>query len=129
LKAEIPYNGKGTDQYYKPVGFNSDNLINNEFGIKSEFLDHRVQINASTYIMHWNNIQLPLFSPPVFGNTTFTVNGPSYTVKGVELQLVARITDGLTIQGSSSWNSSSQTNAPCLTSSVPAADGNPTPIG
>jgi outer membrane receptor protein involved in Fe transport len=129
LKAEIPYAGKGTDQYYKPVGFNSDNLINNEWGLKTEFLDHRLQINASTYIMHWNNIQLPLFSPPVFGNTTFTVNGPSYTVKGLELQLVARITDGLTIQGSSSWNSSSQTNAPCLTSNIPAADGNPTPIG
>ena len=34
------------------------------------------------------------------------------------------------MQGSSSWNSSSQTNAPCLTSNVPASkNGNPTPIG
>ena len=33
------------------------------------------------------------------------------------------------MQGSSSWNSSSQTNAPCLTSNVPASKGNPTPVG
>jgi iron complex outermembrane recepter protein len=131
LKSEIPYYANGTgDQYYKPAGFESDNLINNEIGFKTELLDHRLQINASTYIMHWNNIQLPLFSPPNFGNTTFTVNGPSYTVKGAELQLVARVTQGLTLQGSASWNSSNQTNAPCLSSGVPAAkSGNPTPIG
>jgi hypothetical protein len=42
---------------------------------------------------------------------------------------VARVTEGLTVQGSSSWNSSSQTNAPCLSSSGPAIKGNLTPAG
>jgi len=54
-------------------------------------------------------------------------------VKGVELQVVARVTEGLTVQGSSSWNSSEQTNAPCLTSNIPASANpkhpNPTPLG
>jgi iron complex outermembrane recepter protein len=125
-----------SQQYYKPAGFQSDNLINNEIGFKSELLNHRLQINGSAYLMHWQNIQLPLFSPPEFGNTTFDVNGPSYDVRGLELQLVARITEGLTVQGSASWNSSKQTNAPCLTSNVPqsvgtsaTSIGNPTPIG
>jgi outer membrane receptor protein involved in Fe transport len=155
LRSEIPYyastdpvlaacaaaspTGKcknASQQYYKPEGFNSDNLINNEIGFKGEFLNHRLQVNLSAYLMHWQDIQLPLFSPPVFGNTTFTVNGPSYDVKGVELQLIAKVTDGLTLQGSASWNSSKQTNAPCLESNVPASVGtsatsvgNPTPIG
>jgi iron complex outermembrane recepter protein len=83
--------------------------------------------------MHWNNIQLPLFSPPDFGNTTFDVNGPSYEIKGVELQIVARVMAGLTVQGSASWNSSTQTNAPCLQSvgatGVNGVAGNPTPAG
>jgi iron complex outermembrane receptor protein len=132
--AEIAFNANGTgDQYRKPVGWNSDNLINNELGLKSELFDHRLQVNLSTYLMHWNNIQLELFSPPDFGNTTFTVNGPSYTIKGVELQLVGRVTEGLTVQGSGSWNSSSQTNAPCLESVGTAppngVTGNPTPAG
>jgi iron complex outermembrane receptor protein len=127
LKAEAPYNADGSGkQFYKPAGYQSDNLINNEIGIKSEFLDHRVQVNASAYVMEWQKIQLPLFDPVHLGNTTFDINGPSYEVKGFELQLVARVTEGLTVQGSGSWNSSSQTNTPCLPSNVP---GNPTPIG
>src|SRR5208283_4361586 len=52
-----------------------------------------------------------------------------YVVKGIELQLVARVTEGLTVQGSSSWNSTNQTVAPCLESNIPASKGNPTPVG
>jgi outer membrane receptor protein involved in Fe transport len=132
LRAEIPYTSGGARQYLKPEGFGSDNLINNEIGFKGEFLDHRLQVNLSAYLMHWQNIQLPLFSPPVFGNTTFTVNGPSYDVKGIELQLIGKVTEGLTVQGSASWNSSKQTNAPCLESAGSGPDGipnNPVPKG
>jgi outer membrane receptor protein involved in Fe transport len=132
--SEIPFYADGTGkQYRKPVGFQSDNLINNEIGLKWELLDHRLQINASTYLMHWNDIQLPLFSPPDFGNTTFNVNGPSYDVKGFELQFIARVTEGLSLNGSASVNSSKQTNAPCLTSvgstGPNGVAGNPTPAG
>ena len=79
--------------------------------------------------MEWDNVQLSLFDPVHLGNTTFDVNGPTYVVKGIELQLVARVTEGLTVQGSSSWNSTNQTNAPCLLSNIPASKGNPTPLG
>jgi iron complex outermembrane receptor protein len=118
LAGEAPYiaKNKATDQYNKPAGYDSDGLINYEIGSKSEFLDHRVQVNASAYLMHWNDVQLSLFDPVHLGNTTFNVNGPSFTIKGAELQVVARVTDGLTIQGSSSYNHSEQTNAPCLPS-------------
>jgi outer membrane receptor protein involved in Fe transport len=129
LKGVAPFTTSSkTDQFLKPAGYDSDNLVNNEIGIKTEFLDHRVQINASAYHMVWSNVQLPLFDPVHLGNTTFDINGPSYTVKGLELQLIARVTEGLTVQGSSSWNSTSQTNAPCLPSNDPIA-GNPTPLG
>jgi iron complex outermembrane recepter protein len=119
---------KATDQYNKPVGYDSDDLTNNEIGIKTEFFDHRVQVNASVYRMKWSNVQLNLFDPVNLGNTSFGVNGPTYVVKGVELQLVARPVEGLTVQGSSSWNSTNQTNAPCLTSDR-VSPGNPTPLG
>jgi hypothetical protein len=117
LKGVAKY--EGVKQFYKPAGYISDNLVNNEIGIKSEFLDHRVQLNVSAYKMDWTNVQLPLFDPVHLGNTTFDINGPSYQVKGVEVQLVARVTQALTVQGSSSWNSSSQTNAPCLKGNIP----------
>ena len=119
----------GPRQFLKPFGYESDNLVNNEVGFKSEFLDHRVQVNVSLYQMDWKEVQLPLFDPVHLGNTTFVVNGPTYRVKGIELQLVGRVTEGLTVQGSASWNSTDQTNAPCLLSSGTAIKGNPTPAG
>jgi outer membrane receptor protein involved in Fe transport len=131
LKAEAPYiaGDNATKQYYKPAGYGSDNLINQEVGLKSEFFEHRLQANLSLYRMAWDNVQLSLFDPVHLGNTTFDVNGPTYVVKGIELQLVARVTEGLTVQGSSSWNSTNQTVAPCLMSNIPASKGNPTPVG
>jgi len=120
--------GLKTAQFNKPYGFDSDNLTNNEVGFKSEFLDHHLLFNISGYIMDWKEVQLSLFDPVHLGNTTFNVNGPTYRVKGFEVQFVARITDGLTFEGSSSVNSAEQTSTPCLPSNRSSA-GNPTPIG
>jgi iron complex outermembrane receptor protein len=130
LSGEAPYTkGVGaTKQYNKPEGYDSDNLINNEIGLKSQFLDHRLEFNASAYIMNWQNVQFVFFDPVHLGNTTFVTNGPSYQIKGFELQFVARVTEGLTVQGSGSWNSSNQTTSPCLQSNRPTAT-NPTPLG
>ncbi len=120
--------GKNTDQFNKPAGYDSDNLINNEVGFKSEFLNHRLLFNLSAYTMKWKDEQLSLFDPVHLGNTTFNVNGPTYTIKGFEVQFIARIIDGLTVQGSSSINSPDQTVAPCLPSNRVSAS-NPTPVG
>jgi len=44
--------------------------------------------------MYWSNNAVFVFFDPVhLGNTTFVVNGPSYEIKGLELQFVARVTD------------------------------------
>jgi iron complex outermembrane recepter protein len=135
LAAEAPFSTtKDTDQYLKPAGYNSDNLINNEVGFKSEFLDHRLLFNVSAYYMQWNNIILSLFDPVHLGNTTFNVNGPSYNIKGFEVQFAARLWEGLSVDGSSSVNSPSQSNTPCLISSgvvpgIKKTANNPTPAG
>jgi iron complex outermembrane receptor protein len=126
LKGVAPFTPGGVKQFNKPSGFDSDNLINNEVGFKSEFFNHRLQFNASLYQMDWKSVQLPLFDPVHLGNTTFDVNGPTYRVRGVEIQAIARVFEGFTVQGSSSWNASEQTDAPCLPSNRP---GSPTPLG
>ena len=112
----------GPKQFYKPVDFGSDNLVNNEIGFKSEWLDHRLQLNLSAYVMDWKDVQLPLFDPVHLGNTTFVINGPTYQVKGAEIQVIARATPELTVQGSLSYNKTKQTNAPCLTGNVPGTN-------
>jgi iron complex outermembrane recepter protein len=124
LKAVAPYNADGSQkQFDKPVGYDSDDLTNNEVGLKSEWFEHRMQVNLSGYIMDWKNAQLVLFDPVHLGNTTFVVNGPTYRVKGIEAQIVARVTPQLTLEGSGVWNSSNQTDAPCLQANVATANG------
>jgi outer membrane receptor protein involved in Fe transport len=115
-------------QYNKPFTYPPDTLVNNEIGWKTEWLDHRLQVNGSAYIMDWKNVQTLIYNPPVFGNTTFGVQGPDYRVKGAELQIVARVTEGLTVQGSVSHNNASETNSPCIKATNKVAN-NPTPLG
>jgi iron complex outermembrane receptor protein len=116
---------EGNPQYNSPLSYAPDSLINYELGLKSEWLDHHAQVNLSVYRMEWDSVQFALFDPTILGNTTFVVNGPSYQIDGVELQLALRPFDGLTIQGTSVWNSPSQTNSPCLLANNPAASVDP----
>ena len=123
-----------TQQYGRPASFNADSLINHEIGFKSEFLNHRVIFNVSAYYMDWQNVQQLLFDPAHFTTTAFNVNGSSYLVKGFEVQFVARISDGLVVQGSSSVNTATQTDTPCLRSvgvdpNTRRTQENPTPRG
>jgi iron complex outermembrane receptor protein len=122
-KANLNATAPKDPQYASPLSYAPDSLTNNEIGFKTEFFDHRLQLNGSVYRMDWNDVQFTLYNPAALGNTTFIVNGPNYRTTGVELQLVARVTEALTVQGSSSWNSANQTSAPCLVSNNP---GSPT---
>ncbi len=60
-------------------------------------------------------MQVEFFDPQAgLGNLTFVTNGPKYRIRGVELQTVARVTNGLTVTGAAAWNSSNQLNSPYL---------------
>jgi iron complex outermembrane recepter protein len=118
-------------QFNKPLSYAPDSLTNNEIGLKSEFLDHRLLVNASGYSMNWQNAQTLIYSPPVYGNTTFGLSGPNYRVRGGELQLAVKPVDSLTLTGNLSYNDAKQTSSPCIRSAgvTPTTAGNPTPAG
>ena len=113
-------------QYLKPAGYDSDKLINNEIGFKSEWLDHRLQVNVSVYNMDWKNAQLPLFDPVHPRQHDLRRQRPDLHGQGHRAAAGRQLFEGFTLQGSSSWNSSEQTNAPCLQSSYVAAPGDRT---
>jgi outer membrane receptor protein involved in Fe transport len=103
-------------QYATPYLYGSDSLTNNEVGWKTEWLGHRLQFNGTVYQEKWNEVQTGIFDPQQgYGNLTFGLNGPSYKVNGVETQIVARLLPGLTVTGSASWNSSSESKTLALT--------------
>ena len=103
-------------QFNKPLSYAPDSLTNNEVGFKSEFFEHRLQVNASLYKMNWDNVQTLIYNPPIYGNTTFGLTGPDYEIKGGELQLAFKATEALTLSGNLSYNDSKQTTSPCITS-------------
>ena len=57
----------------------------------------------------------------IWYNTSFVTNGPTYHVKGVEVQVVARPTHNLSIQGSATYNDNQQANSPCFIANVATA--------
>jgi outer membrane receptor protein involved in Fe transport len=107
-------------QLLVPAAYSPDNLTNWEVGLKTDLFDRKMTLNVSAYYMSWDNIQIGFFNPAAgFGNTAFGVNGPTYHIKGVEAQFVARPMDGLTIQGSATYNDSKQANEPCFIANNP----------
>ena len=118
-------------QALHPVGYHSDRLTDNELGLKSELLGHRLLLNAAVYRMNWNHAQSLVFDPQHLTAAVWVDNGPDYTIRGVEAQLTARVIEGLTLQAAGSWNSARQANDPCLVSAgvTPHTPNNPTPAG
>jgi outer membrane receptor protein involved in Fe transport len=116
------YTGKPACQYYTPLTWGSDSLTNQEIGWKTEWFNHRLQVNGAVYQEKWNNVQTSFFDPQQgLGNLTFNTNGPDYKVRGVELQLVGQPMLGLTITSSMAWNSSQLVNSPSLTNNNPSS--------
>jgi iron complex outermembrane recepter protein len=105
-------------QFLEPNSYAPDTLTNYEIGVKTELLDHRLQLNFSAYDMNWDNVQILLYNPTEGINTTFGINGADYNIKGIEGQFVARPLPPLTLQGSASYNHSVQTNSPCLVGNI-----------
>ena len=127
LSGHLPLNG--IDQFIVPATYAPDSLINNEVGFKTLWFGRRFKLNGAVYQEEWKNAQVSFFDPQSgLGNIIILTNGPNYQVRGAELQIVAEITDGLTVQGATSYNESKQTNSPYLINNNPASPNFGRPI-
>jgi len=121
----LDYTPKNNPQWVTPNSFKPDSLTNQEVGMKGLFFDHNLEVNLSAYSMRWSNVQYLFFQPQFTGNVTFATNGPSYDIKGTELQFIGRPMDGLTIQGSGTYNENTEASVPCIVANLanPAGQG------
>lgn len=78
-----------------PDTFDSDDLKNYEVGIKSRWLENRLQLNATLFHIKWNDIQVEPRDP--VGNIPFTTNGGAADVTGIEWSLDSLLTDQLSL--------------------------------
>ncbi len=78
-----------------PDTFDSDDLKNYEFGIKSRWLENRLQLNATVFHIKWDDIQVEPRDP--VGNIPFTTNGGAADVSGIEWSVDSLLSDHLTL--------------------------------
>jgi iron complex outermembrane receptor protein len=76
-----------------PYGYGSDTVRNYEGGIKSQWLDKFLTVNADYYRMDWENIQVQGSTPD--GLYRFTTNAGQARIDGVELEAHAHPLSGL----------------------------------
>ena len=83
---------------FVPQYYESDKMNNYEFGVKTEWLDNRLQINAAVFYMDWNNIQLSIADPDKW-HIRGQVNAKGGRNLGAELDITWRVTENLKIAG------------------------------
>ena len=84
-----------------PLNYGSDKLGNYEIGLKSEWFDNSLQLNVSLFLMEWTDIQMDnAGGVEEKWWLRGTINGDTAETKGIEVNWVAKITEGLTFEGS-----------------------------
>jgi outer membrane receptor protein involved in Fe transport len=71
-----------------PGTYGPDQLWNYEIGAKTQLFDRRLTLNASAYYIDWKNILLEQQTPGA--GDVYVGNAGDATIKGVELEVVAR---------------------------------------
>jgi iron complex outermembrane receptor protein len=89
-----------------PQGYSSDSVWSYELGTKNEFDDRRLLIDASAYIIKWNNIQQNVALACGF---QFTANLGRAESRGFDLQGQFKINDNLAVGGTFGYTNASYT--------------------
>jgi len=88
------------DPAYTPA-FEEDTAWSYEFGIKSQYFDRRLTVNATAFYTDWDNMQiLGVPDNPALG---FTTNAGAAHTQGVELETQLQPTDNLGITFAASF--------------------------
>ena len=88
------FNANATDpQYYS---YDPEKLWSYEIGVKNAFLNNRLIINGSVFYMDITDMQVNEAVSPI---VAYITNAAEATAKGVELEMTARVSDGLSLMG------------------------------
>lgn len=93
------FNYTATDIEYRT--YDPEELWNYEVGVKTSFLENRLLVNASVYYMDIKDMQVEEGITPMI---TYITNAAEATAKGVEIELTAKVLEGLTITAGLGYN-------------------------
>ena len=94
------FNGRVNSVIEAREAFDPETVDNYELGIKSEWLDNRLRINANVFYMEYEDKQEELQLPDSSGTGQKTVvtNASSATIQGVEFDVQAYVSDRLSLR-------------------------------
>ena len=75
-------------------GFEPETVQSYELGFKSQLWERRLRLNAAAYYNDYTDLQVDTYIPLANGRT---LNAGQATIQGVEIEAVARLTRGLTV--------------------------------
>jgi len=80
--------------------YDPETVDNLEFGFKTEWLDNRLRLNGSVFRMEYDDKQEEIHLPTDIGTGQKTVvaNASTATIQGLELELLAYLSEGLSIR-------------------------------
>jgi len=86
-----------------PAVVKTDELENVEIGIKGDFLDRSLRLNATAYMSDITDLQMSRFDPANVAFLVFIENVGDAEVSGLDADLTWAATDNLTISGAASF--------------------------
>lgn len=84
--------------------YDTDDVVNWEFGWKTLLAGGDVQFNGSAYFIEWSDMQVSRFDPQNVSILTFIENAADAEIRGVEGDVVWTATPELTLFGGFSYN-------------------------
>lgn len=92
-------NTRGFGALGNPTALEPETIDAYEIGIKSDWLDQRLRVNAAAFLYNYSNLQQQIIS---FGVVN-TINAASARISGVDLDIVAQLTQDLTLSVSGNY--------------------------
>ncbi|MGH8186360.1 MAG: TonB-dependent receptor, partial [Steroidobacteraceae bacterium] len=80
-------NIQGLSTFPIPAGSKSDSLKNYEIGVRTNWLDDALLLDATVFYVDWKDIQLRLQTPDFFN---YAANGGAAEIKGIETSITLR---------------------------------------
>ena len=84
------------------IAFKPETVTAYEYGFKSDFFNRKLRLNAAVFYNDYKDLQIPVLACPT-SPCAARLNAGNAIVKGFELEMTARPTEGLTIDGALSY--------------------------
>ena len=107
------YNARSSDRDAFETPFGEEKVDNFEIGMKSEWMDGKLRLNANAFYSKFDGLQRSLVVPSSTsgsGVTTNTTNVADLTSYGLEAEITALIDDTLSVFANIGWNKAYNTS-------------------